>query len=197
MAKLKVKLATMRAGKSTLLLQINDSYERANQKGLLFTVGDRSKRGLITSRIGIEKEAIVITPTTEIFYDISTEIDSNGYVDYILIDEGQFLTEKQVDDIADIVDYYGIDVYIFGLKVDFKGKLFAGTKRMMEVADEFSEIETKALCWCGKKAIYNIRVDELGNVVQEGDTVQIGDNYETLCRFHAWRGMTKQTSKPE
>lgn len=191
MAKLKFKYGTMRSGKSVHALQVNHAYKSVGQFGLLFTAGDHSGKEQISSRIGISHNALVVDDSFDFLLYIKGYVNGVAWIDYIIVDEVQFLTPKQVDELAEIVDEYGINVYTFGIKVDFKGLLFDGVKRLFEVADECSEIETKSLCWCGRKAIHNVRVNILdGEIIREGSQVQIGDNYETLCREHVREGLT-------
>jgi thymidine kinase len=196
MAKLKFKYGTMRSGKSVHALQINHAYKNVGQFGLLFTAGDHSGKEQITSRIGLSQPAIESDESFDFYLYVQGYVSGSAWVDYIIVDEAQFLTPKQVDELAEIVDEYGINVHAFGIKVDFKGQLFDGVKRLFEVSDECSEIETKSLCWCGKKAIHNVRVNALdGELILEGSQVQKGDNYETLCRSHVREGLTWQKVK--
>lgn len=195
MAKLKFHKATMRAGKSTLALQINDNFKIVDKIGLLFTMGDRSGESKITSRIGIEHEAILLDKDTNIFHFVK-EAQDKIYLDYLIFDEVQFYTKEQIEQLADIVDELEIDVFCFGLVTDFRGNLFEGSKRLIELSDEVREIEVKALCWCGRKGLFNSRVSD-GYMVTAGEQEVVGEGYEVLCREHFNKGITKKVAEEE
>ena len=111
----------------------------------------------------------------------------NDYpISCILIDEAQFLTQKQVWELSDVVDKLNIPVMCYGLRTDFQGKLFPGSETLLSIADELREIRT--ICDCGKKAIMVVRQDEKGKVIKEGEQIEIGgnDKYISLCRYH-WK----------
>lgn len=195
MAKLKFYYSTMRAGKSTLALQINDNFQKVGKIGFLFTMNDRSGEGKITSRIGLEAKAQNLTKDNDIFYIVRKLTNMVGTIDYLIFDEVQFYTTSQINQIADIVDEFDIDCFCFGLKTDFRGEMFDGAKRLMEVADEIKEIEVKALCWCGRKGIFNARIDNDGYMVFGGLREVVGDAYEVLCREHFNKGVTSRVAK--
>lgn len=198
MAKLKYIYSTMRAGKSTLLLQMNNNFKIVDQNGLLFTMNDRSGKGVITSRIGIEHRAVALEKDSDIYDMVKRIVDAGGQLDYLLFDEVQFYTEAQIHQIANIVDEFEIDSFCFGLKSDFKGNLFDSAKVLFVVADEIREVEVKALCWCGRKALYNSRLDGEGYMTLVGQQEQVGDrSYEVLCREHYAKGKTKRVAFDE
>lgn len=148
-------------------------------------IDTRDGYGVIKSRIGIERKCYVIERGIEDLYPIIQEYakeNDNQMPAWILVDEAQFLTEKQVDWLAWYVDNMKVDVICYGLRTDFQGKLFEGSKRLFEMADSIDEM--KITCSCGRKAIINARVDEYGCVMTEGEQVEIGGNerYVTMCR---------------
>jgi thymidine kinase len=113
-----------------------------------------------------------------------------AHIDDLIIDEVQFLDVKQVDQLGEIADHYGIDVHAFGIRADFTGALFPGTQRMMEIADERVELQVETMCWCGRRAVFNARIVD-GVVARTGPQVLLGDTdsaaevyYRVLCRRH-------------
>lgn len=186
MAKLKVYYSSMRAGKSSLAVDIKENFDRIGDSVVAISpIEDKIK-----SRKGGEIRAIQLTKDATI-----KEVIGNRFVEHILIDEAQFITIEQAEEIARIVDDENINVYCFGLLTDFRGKLFTGTKRLVELADEVEEIQAKSLCWCGRKGTHNMRIDSYGYPVVEGDVVGIGEHYEVLCRKHFYDKMTHQVRK--
>lgn len=187
MAKLYFNYSTMNAGKSTVLLQASHNYRENNMQTYLLTasVDDRAGAGSIASRIGIGAEADVFRPEDDLHARICARLEQ-GTVAAIFVDEAQFLTPDQVWQLARVVDDLRIPVLAYGLRVDFQGKLFPGSATLLALADEMREVRT--ICHCGKKATMVVRQDDQGNVLTEGDQVQIGGNesYVSLCRRH-WR----------
>lgn len=197
MATLRFSYGTMGSGKSTLALQIHHNLAVRGLRGLILTKLDRDG-SQVTSRLGVS------APATE----VSTELDlfelvqARQPLDFLVCDEVQFYSVEQCDQLARVVDDLGIDVYSFGLITDFRGLLFDGTRRMLEVADERVEMQVEARCWCGARATHNARVVN-GVVVYEGETVVVGDTsqnqsaplfgdvvrYELLCRRHYLAGV--------
>lgn len=180
----------MASAKSSLLLMMAHSLE---ERGIQFlcikpSIDDRDGYGVISSRIGISRECVSIEPDDDLYALMETYTDTamNGYLyekpKWVLVDECQFLTEQQVEQLATVVDNMDIDVMCFGLRTDFKTRLFEGSKRLMELADDIEE--TKISCACGKKAIINARIDAEGNIVTDGEQVVIGgdDLYISVCR---------------
>ena len=187
MAKLYFSYSAMNAGKSTLLLQASYNYGERGMKTILFTakLDNRSKLGEITSRIGLAEKAKTFEEQDNLFSIIENTI-SDYSISCILIDEAQFLTQKQVWELSDVVDKLNIPVMCYGLRTDFQGKLFPGSETLLSIADELREIRT--ICDCGKKAIMVVRQDEKGKVIKEGEQIEIGgnDKYISLCRYH-WK----------
>lgn len=185
MAKLYFNYSTMNAGKSTILLQAAYNYRERGMETYLITakLDDRAGTGIVGSRIGIEAEADLFDAKSDLLSMVSARM-SQGKIACVLIDEAQFLTEKQVWQLAHAVDDLKIPIMTYGLRVDFMGKLFPGSATLLAIADEMREIRT--ICHCGKKATMVVRQDDSGNVLTGGDQVQIGGNetYVSLCRRH-------------
>ena len=187
MAKLYFHYSTMNAGKSTLLLQAAHNYREMGMVPYLLTAGfdTRAGEGQIGSRIGIAQPADTYRPEDDLFSRLKTRL-SEGEVACVFVDEAQFLTKDQVWQLARAVDDLGVPVMCYGLRVDFRGELFPGSAALLALADEMREART--ICTCGKKATMVVRRDAEGNVITDGDQVQIGGNetYLSLCRKH-WR----------
>ncbi|GKY86880.1 thymidine kinase [Sinisalibacter aestuarii] len=187
MAKLYFHYSTMNAGKSTLLLQASYNYRERGMETYLITakLDDRAGDGVIGSRIGIETPADTFGADDDMFAKIEARL-AEGPVACVFIDEAQFLTPQQVWQLARAVDDLRVPVMAYGLRVDFQGNLFPGSATLLALADEMREART--ICHCGKKATMVVRQDEAGNVLLDGDQVQIGGNetYVSLCRKH-WR----------
>lgn len=192
MATLRFSFGTMGSGKSTLALQIHHNLRARQLFGLLLTCLDREGQQ-VTSRLGVAAPAIHVAPDL----DLHALAASHWPVHYLVCDEAQFYTRDQCDQLARVVDDLDVDVYAFGLLTDFRGELFEGTARLLEVADERVPLQVEARCWCGARATHNARVVN-GAVVYEGETVVVGDTsgsttqplfgdavrYELLCRRH-------------
>ena len=185
MAKLYFNYSSMNAGKSTALLQANHNYLERGMKTKMFTYsGDnRFEENKIVSRIGISAEAHSFTNTTDIFKNLK-EDDERKEIRCVLIDEAQFLTKEQVKELGKVVDELDIAVLAFGIRTDFRGELFEGSKYLLAWADNLKEIKT--VCWCGRKATMVVRLDKKGNILTRGEQVEIGGNekYVPLCRAH-------------
>lgn len=183
MAKLYFYYASMNAGKSTTLLQADFNYRERGMKTVLFTAGidTRAGFGTIGSRIGLERPAIAFDEATDLE---ATTLAADGPIACVLVDEAQFLTPAQVDQLARLADDHGIPVLAYGLRTDFRGDLFPGSARLLAIADAL--IELKSVCECGRKATMNLRVDAGGHAVAEGQQTEIGgnDRYVALCRRH-------------
>lgn len=178
MAKLYFRFSTMNSGKSTEVLRICFNYEEQGKKVMLFTssVDDRHGVGKITSRIGLQRDAIVVD------YNMY-ELVKKESPDCILIDEAQFLNLDQVIELTSIVDNLNIPVIAYGLKSDFQGRLFEGSEALFSWSDRVEELRT--ICWeCNKKASMNMRLNEDGKPVFMGDVILIGGNesYRPVCR---------------
>lgn len=180
MAKLYFRYSSMGAGKSIDLLKVAYNYEERGQKVLLMTsaLDNRYGIGKITTRIGLERTAYAIKRTDNIYDYV---INLNYVPACILIDEAQFLTEKQVYQLTDLVDFIDIPVICYGLRTDFQMKLFEGSGPLFAMADKIEELKT--ICECGKKATVNLRIID-GNPVLSGKQVYIGGNesYVPMCR---------------
>lgn len=189
MAKLYFSYAAMNAGKSTILLQAAHNYRERGMQTLLYTsslYAEMDNRS-ITSRIGISAPAELYAPENDLYAEIEIRL-AQGALDCVFVDEAQFLTEDQVWQLARVVDRLGIPVMAFGLRTDFQGHLFDGSRALLAIADVLREIRT--ICECGAKATMVVRMDEKGNVLTEGDQVAIGkDVYLSLCRKH-WEERT-------
>ena len=192
MAKLYFNYSTMNAGKSTALLQAAYNYRERGMTPNLITakLDNRAGEAKIVSRIGIEEEASVFTPTDDI-YEKVRNASAIFNIDCVLLDEAQFLSKAQVWQLARIVDQLKIPVLCYGLRVDFRGELFPGSLTLLSIADEIKEIKT--ICHCGKKATMVVRRNNLGQIVSEGSQIQIGGNetYTSLCRLHWCEEMGK------
>ena len=187
MAKLYFSYSTMNAGKSTVLLQASHNYGERGMKTMLFTaeLDNRSKVGNISSRIGLSEKASTFNNDDNLFSSVEERL-STDKISCVFVDEAQFLTEKQVWELSDVVEILNIPVMCFGLRTDFQGKLFEGSSTLLAISDELKEIKT--ICHCGKKANMVVRVDSNGKVLKEGAQIEIGGNekYISLCRKH-WK----------
>lgn len=185
----------MNAGKSTNLLQVAHNYEERGMRVELFAsaLNTRDGVGQIASRIGIVKPAHVYDENTD-FYTTITELPTADPIACILLDEANWLSAKQVDQLAKVVDELRIPVMCYGLRTDFQSNLFPGSERLLAVADELREIRT--ICQCGRKATMVLRYDEAGNALQEGPQNQVGgnDTYESVCRSCWHAAFNKSTS---
>ena len=185
MAKLYFNYSSMNAGKSTALLQANHNYLERGMKTKMFTFfGDnRYEENRIVSRIGISADALPFSEDTDLFQSL-IEDKNQREIKCVLIDEAQFLTKKQVAQLGKIADELDTAVLAFGIRTDFQGELFEGSKYLLAWADNLKEIKT--VCWCGRKATMVVRLDKEGNIVSQGDQLEIGGNekYVPLCRAH-------------
>ncbi|MDM7458270.1 MAG: thymidine kinase [Paracoccus sp. (in: a-proteobacteria)] len=185
MAKLYFHYSTMNAGKSTLLLQAAYNYRERGMDVLLLTAAldDRAGVGRVASRIGIDSPAICFSESDDLLELVLREGPDAAC---IFVDEAQFLTRKQVWQLAQVADDRHQPVMCYGLRVDFRGELFPGSAALLALADDMREVRT--ICHCGRKATMVVRQDEQGRVITEGAQVQVGGNesYVSLCRRH-WR----------
>jgi thymidine kinase len=170
---LKFFFGPMDCGKSTLALQIDHNNSRQGRRGLLLVRHDRSGRPQISSRIGITREAAEIRDD-DLRRLVRAEWALGRRVDYLIVDEAQFLSPEQVEQLAELADDVQVDVYCFGLATDFRGELFPGSQRLFELADELKAIQVEVLCWCGVPGRFNARV-RAGRVIRAGDTVLVAD----------------------
>jgi len=185
MAQLYFYFSAMNAGKSTSLLQSAYNYKERGMHTLIYTAAldDRYGVGKVSSRIGLNAEAQLFNHTSNILNEI-TEQQQQTKIDCIFIDEAQFLTKAQVRQLVDVVDDLSIPVLAYGLRTDFAGETFEGSHYLLAWADKLFELKT--VCHCGRKANFVLRLDEQGNVVKDGEQVEIGgnDRYESVCRKH-------------
>lgn len=182
-SKLYFRYSAMNAGKTTQVLQVKFNYEERGQRVVLIKPSLDTREGdkaIVKSRIGLESDCVLLKEDQDI-HQIIEYIN----IDCILVDEAQFLTVKQARELARIVDEENIPVLCYGLRADFRGELFPGSAVLMALADSIEELKT--VCWCGRKALMNTRIQD-GKAVYEGEQVQIGGNesYISLCRKH-WR----------
>lgn len=189
MAKLHFYYSAMNAGKTTTLLQSNYNYQERGMNTLLFipSIDTRHALGIISSRIGLQNEAHAFEKEFDFFTFVKNHIQKQK-ISCILIDEAQFLSREQVYQLTSIVDELKIPVLAYGLRSDFMGEPFEGSKYLLALAEEITEIKT--ICHCGRKATMNARIDENGYVLREGEQVEIGgnDRYIALCRKHYMSG---------
>ena len=184
MAKLYFYYSSMNAGKSTTMLQAGFNYRERGMHTMLWTAEiDTRSAGKVKSRIGLEADAWLYTPETDLFERVE-RAHRQQELDCVLLDEAQFLTRDQVWQLARLADEMDIPVLCYGLRTDFQGELFPGAATLLGIADAL--VELKAVCWCGRKATMNLRVDARGAPVLEGEQTEIGgnDRYVALCRKH-------------
>ena len=185
MAKLYFYYSSMNAGKSTALLQSSYNYrERGmNTRVMAPQLDDRYGTGKVTSRIGIESEATVFERDDNLLDAVKT-LHVEKPLHCVLIDEAQFLTRDQVFQLSDVTDTLNIPVLAYGLRTDFQGEPFEGSKYLLAWSDNLKEL--KAICHCGGKATMVLRLDPEGNTVTQGSQVEIGgnDRYISMCRKH-------------
>lgn len=183
MASLHFVYSSMNAGKSTALLQASRNYIERGMGTLLLkpTVDTRELEGVISSRIGLSAPCVMFGVDADLKELVLTELGKRS-VHCVFVDEAQFLTPKQVDQLADVVDLVSVPVMCYGLRSDFLGNAFPGSARLLVVADRLRE--HNVVCACGRRATHVLRVDESGSPVTGGDQVVIGDNdmYISCCR---------------
>lgn len=189
MAKLRYYFGTMGSTKTLTLLTSAFQFEEKGIHFLCFkpSIDTRCEENIIKSRLGVERECVPINSECNLYTFISNYLSTSealldNKLEWILIDEVQFLTEEQIDQLAAIVDIFDINVSCYGLRTDFKSKSFPASNRLFEIADTIEEI--KSPCSCGRKSIINARIDANGKLVTFGQQVMIGgnDEYIPLCR---------------
>jgi thymidine kinase len=185
MAKLYFYYSSMNAGKSTALLQSSYNYRERGMNTLVLApeLDDRYGAGKVSSRIGLESEAITFSQDHDLLELVGDETGKQP-LHCVLIDEAQFLTKEQVFQLGEVTDKLNIPVLAYGLRTDFQGEPFEGSKYLLAWSDNLKEL--KAICDCGTKATMVIRLDEEGNAVTQGSQVEIGgnDRYISMCRKH-------------
>ncbi len=187
MAKLYFYYSAMNAGKSTTLLQSSYNYQERGMETILFTPNLDNRYGIggtITSRIGLEANAVGFDADTDLFHYAANALAKNAKIKCVFVDEAQFLSKAQVLQLCVITERLHIPVLTYGLRSDFRGEPFEGSKYLLAWAEEIAEIKT--ICHCGRKATMNLRFDAHGNAVKEGAQVEIGGNerYIAVCRHH-------------
>ena len=185
MAKLHFFYSTMNAGKSTALLQSNHNYLESGLRTMLFIPEELKEKSdsKIISRIGLEAKAKVVNKDYNFFSEIKK--NSPRDINCIFVDEAQFLSREQVNNLGKVSDELNIPVMCYGIRTDFQGNLFEGSSTLLAIADNL--VELKTICSeCDKKATMVVRLDENGNVLLAGDKVLVGGNdiYKTVCRKH-------------
>lgn len=194
--KLYFKYGTMGSAKTAMLLTTAYNFEERNMAYKCFkpVIDTRDKKKVIRSRIGIERECQWIQSDTNLYNEIHGMLQNGDGPQWVLVDEAQFLSPEQVDQLAQVVDDFGINVLCYGLRTDFRTNLFEGSRRLLEIADSIDEI--KSTCTCGRKTIVNARVNSAGEIITEGEVVEIGGNerYIAVCR-KCWRNKRIEQSQ--
>jgi thymidine kinase len=183
---------TMDCGKSTLALQTDHNHASRGRAGLVFTRLDRAGQSVLSSRLGLAVPAVEVSEDFDLRAHVVSLLSSGVRVDYLICDEAQFYSPEQIEQLAEVVDDLGIDVYAFGIMTDFRTRLFPGSARLVELSDRVQVLQVEALCWCGSRGLHNSRTVD-GHMVVEGSQVMVGDTgtdsaatvtYEVLCRHH-------------
>lgn len=186
MAKLYFRYGAMGASKTANALMTKYNFEERGKKVLLMkpAIDTRDGEAVVKSRVGIEAKCELVE---DVLAKESLDKLVRNRPDCFIVDEAQFLTKDQVDQLAWLVDHWEVPVICYGLKTDFRSELFEGSKRLLELADEIEEIPT--ICWCGRKARFNGRISD-GKLVKDGETIVLGGNeaYMALCRRHYMLG---------
>lgn len=199
MAKLRFKYGCMNSSKTLNLLTTAYNFEEKNIPFLVLkpSIDTRDGENTVKSRAGIERECVSVTPEMDIYdainkYNVILET-AFSKLEWVLIDEAQFLTNEQINQLSDVVDFLNIEVMCYGLRTDFKSEVFPASQRLFELADEIEEVKSR--CSCGKKTIINARINEDGDVITNGEQVMIGgeEKYIALCR-KCWKKLTKNTN---
>lgn len=193
---LKYFYGPMDCGKSTLALQVDHNHSRQGRRGLLLTKLDRSRSGQITSRMGLSRPATEVDDSMDLGDLVRASWAAGKRVDYLIVDEAQFFSPAQIEQLAQLADDAQVDVYAFGIATDFRGVLFPGSQRLFELADEVVPLQVEVLCWCGRPGRFNARLVD-GRIAREGATVMVADladrvdndarasmRYQVLCRTH-------------
>lgn len=195
MAKLYFYYSAMNAGKSTTLLQAAYNYRERGMNTLLLTpeIDTRFGDGKVTSRIGLSADATTFN-TSDNLSKICRDVMDVESLHCVFVDEAQFLTKQQVNQLGDVADQLHIPVLAYGLRTDFQGELFEGSRYLLAWADVIDEIKT--ICHCGRKATMVLRVDAGGNPVKQGAQIKVGGNesYVSVCRLHFKEGMATRDS---
>lgn len=195
MAQLYYRYSTMNAGKSIEIIKVAYNYEERGKRvlALVPSIDDRYGQGVITSRVGLQREATIVADDTNIL-ELFMRENSRNPIDCVVVDECQFLKKHHVEELTEIVDSFDVPVMAYGLKNDFRNELFEGSYYMLVYADKIEEIKT--ICWCGKKATMVARVSD-GKVIKSGEQIVVGGNdmYVSLCRKHYNEGKIGEPKK--
>ncbi len=198
MAKLYFYYSSMNAGKSTALLQSSYNYRERGMHTLILAplLDDRFGAGKVTSRIGLESNATTFRTDDDLLQMIST-LHQEKSLNCVLVDEAQFLTKEQVFQLGEVTDELNLPVLAYGIRTDFQGEPFPGSKYLLAWADNLKEL--KAICFCGNKATMVIRLDQDGNAITQGSQVEIGgnDRYVSMCRKHFKENYFRETLVPQ
>lgn len=187
--KIKFNYGAMGSGKSLHLIATAHNFKIHSIPFIVLKsrIDDRDGDDVIHSRAIGDIECVGISTDDNLYEMISKYLNADLFygakgLKWILIDECQFLTEKQVDELGAIADNFGINVLCYGLRTDFRTQLFPGSKRLFEIADSFEEI--KSSCYCNSKTIFNARINKDGEIVTDGEQIEVGgdDRYVSLCR---------------
>ena len=181
MAKLYFRYGAMSSSKTANAIMVKYNYGEQGQRAILVKPRTDTRDGLhiMKSRSGVMDECTL-------FDELDMQAVKRRDYDCIIVDEAQFLSKKEVELLTDIVDDYNVPVICYGLRADFRGELFEGSKWLLAWADSIEEVKT--ICWCGRKAICNARLDGKGGITKQGEQVVLGadDKYVSLCRRH-WK----------
>lgn len=192
MAKLYFRYGAMSSSKTAQAIMVKYNYGERGQKALLAKPSIDTRDGVHTvrSRCGLTDSCVLMD-------ELPWDDLKNGAYDCVIVDEAQFLTHEQVLKLVDLVDNYNVPVICYGLRTDFQGNFFEGSHWLMALADTIEEIKT--ICWCGKKAIMNARLDGKGGITKKGEQVVLGadDKYIGLCRKHWAEGKIKPDDEAE
>lgn len=197
-AKLRFIYGVMKSSKSLRLLATAHDFDEKNIPILVLKPSADTRDGVdkVKSRAGLERDCISIEPNVNLYKSVNDYVhvrmaEFKKPLKWILVDECQFLTEEQVDQLSDVVDFLDINVMCYGLRTDFKSKLFPASKRLFELADEIEEVKTS--CECGGKASINARFSPEGEVITEGNQVLVGgdDLYHAICRKD-WKNLIRK-----
>ncbi|RLA26921.1 MAG: thymidine kinase [Gammaproteobacteria bacterium] len=198
MAKFYFYYSSMNAGKSTALLQSSYNYRERGMQTLILApdFDDRYGVGKVTSRIGLESHATTFRNKDDLYKLIAAKV-GEAPLHCVLIDEAQFLSKEQVFQLGEVTDELNIPVLAYGLRTDFQGEPFPGSKYLLAWADNIKEL--KAICFCGGKATMVIRLDQNGNAITQGSQVEIGgnDRYVSMCRKHFKENYFRETLVPQ
>lgn len=198
MAKLYFNYGAMGSSKSLRLLATAHDFDEKNIPILVIKPSADTRDGadIIKSRAGLERKCVSVDTDINLYdfvgkYNHVKMATLEEPIKWVLVDECQFLTEEQVDQLSDIVDFLNINVICYGLRTDFKSKLFPASKRLFELADDIEEVKTS--CHCGGKASINARFSPEGKIITEGSQILVGgdDLYKAICR-RCWKKIIRE-----